>query len=328
MTPSSPLFPPSSSALARDVDHLFFFALGGAIFFSLLIGVLVIVFATRFRRRHELEVGREPGGPRTLIEILWTGIPLGLLLVLFAWGVHIYFRMVRPPADALPFTVVGRQWMWKIQHPDGHREINEVHVPLGRAIKFTLTSEDVIHDFFVPAMRVKTDVIPGRYTTLWFQPDRLGEFHLFCSQYCGAEHSKMVGRIVVMEPHDYEAWLAGTAAGTAPELSGRALFQKLACNSCHRPDTAARAPILNGLLGRRVELASGGSVVADEAYIRESIVSPLAKVTLGYQPIMPTYKGQLTEEQILELIAYIKSLPPTPAAAFPRSGPAIPKEER
>ena len=326
MTPNSPLYPPAASGIARDVDHLFLFALGGAIVFSTLIAVLVVVFATKFRRRHEGEVGSEPNWPRTLIEITWTAIPFGLLMVLFVWGTHLYFRMSRPPADAIPYTVVGRQWMWKIQHPDGHREINEIHVPRGKPVKFTMTSEDVIHDLFVPAMRVKADVIPGRYTTLWFNPDTVGEYHLFCSQYCGAEHSKMVGRVVVMEPQDYEAWLRGTKAGTTPEESGEALFTRLACGSCHRSDTAARAPVLNGLPGRRVDLASGGTLVADDVYIRESIVNPMAKVTLGYQPIMPTYRNQLTEEQILELIAYIRSLPPAPASAFPQ-GATLPKEK-
>jgi cytochrome c oxidase subunit 2 len=224
----------------------------------------------------------------------------------------------------MAFTVVGRQWMWKIQHPDGHREINEIHLPVGRAVKFTLTSEDVIHDMFVPAMRVKTDVIPGRYTTLWFKPDTVGSYHLFCAQYCGAEHSKMVGRVIVMEPQEYEAWLAGTKAGLTPELSGRSLFTKLACNSCHRNDSATRAPLLAGIVGRRIALASGGSIVADDAYIRESIVDPMAKVTAGYQPMMPTYKGQLTEEQILELVAYVRSM----RADVPTSGPALPKEQR
>lgn len=330
MTPNSPLFPPTSSAIAREVDALFFFALAGSLFFAALIALLVVVFAVKFKRRHEGEVGSEPGGPRTLIEIVWTAVPFGILMVLFGWGTDLYLRASRPPSDAMPYTVVGRQWMWKIQHPDGHREINEIHVPVGRAVKFTLTSEDVIHDLFVPAMRVKTDVIPGRYTTLWFRPDTVGTYHLFCSQYCGAEHSKMVGRVVVMTPQDFEQWLAGTKAGLTPELSGAALYGKLACNSCHRPDTGARAPVLNGLAGRRVALAGGGSIVADDAYIRESIVAPMAKITNGYQPIMPTYKGQLTEEQLLDLIAYVRSLPPAPAAApatTPPSGPTLPKEK-
>jgi len=228
--------------------------------------------------------------------VTWSVVPLLLMMILFVWGARVYFAIARPPANAAELFVVGKQWMWKIQHPEGNREINELHVPLGRPIKLTLTSEDVIHSFFLPEFRIKTDVLPGRYSTLWFQADRTGEFHLFCAQYCGAEHSRMVGRVIVMEPRDYQAWLGGERRGGRSVDSGEALFVSRACNTCHRPDTAARAPLLAGLIGRRVALQGGRSVVADEGYVRESILDPQAKIVAGYQPIMPTFKGQLSEE--------------------------------
>jgi cytochrome c oxidase subunit 2 len=219
----------------------------------------------------------------------------------------------------MQFYVVGKQWMWKVEHPSGRREINELHVPRGQAIKLKMTSEDVIHSFFVPAMRVKADVIPGKYTTLWFQPDTVGVYHLFCSQYCGAEHSRMVGRVVVMEPSDYELFISGASStgASASVPSGEDLFAAKACNTCHRPDTTARAPLLVGLFGKTVALQDGSTVTADEAYIRESIVNPAGKIVAGYQPIMPTFRGQLSEEEIIQLIRYIQSLKPTSTAEEP-----------
>ena len=269
MFPNSPMFPTASSAIARHVDQLFFFALAGSVFFSTLIFVLVITFAVRFRRRHPDQIGIPDTKSATALEITWSLIPLALMMVLFAWGTKVYFEIARPPSNAAQYTVIGRQWMWKIQHPEGNREINELHVPLGRPIKLTMTSEDVIHSFFIPAFRVKADVVPGRYSTLWFQADRTGTFYLFCSQYCGVEHSKMSGKVVVMEPHDYEAWLAGAGPGAPASLSGEALFTNFACNTCHRPDTAARAPLLAGLYGSHVLLQGGQSALADDAYLRD-----------------------------------------------------------
>ncbi len=297
MFENAPLFPQAASEIARQVDHLFFFALGGAVFFSLLIAVLIFALGIRYRRRSPSEVGSPPAPhsrATTALEATWIAIPLLLLSILFVWGARVYFAIVRPPAGAAELSVVGKQWMWKIQHPEGNREINELHVPVGRPIRLTLTSEDVIHSFFLPEFRIKTDVLPGRYSTLWFQADRIGTYHLFCAQYCGAEHSRMTGRVVVMEPHDYQAWLAGE--------------RRKACITCHRTDTAARAPILAGLYGRHVALESGRSVLADDGYLRESIMNPQAKIVTGYQPIMPTFQGQLSEEEVLQLIAYVKTL--------------------
>ena len=297
--------------MAGRVDGLFFFALAVATFFSMLIASLIFYLGIKYRRRSPSEVGRSPhpeSKATTILEITWSVIPLVILLFMFSWGMRVFFAMSRPPSNAIEFYVVGKQWMWKIQHPEGRREINELHIPIGRPIKLTMTSEDVIHSFFVPAFRTKADVLPGRYTTVWMQADKLGKYHLFCSQYCGTEHSKMGGWVYVMEPHEYQEWLAGAGAGPGPAASGEALFAAKACNTCHRPDSSARAPILAGLFGRKVFLDGGGSAVADETYIRESILNPQARIAAGYQPLMPTFKGQLSEEEIIHLIDYIKTL--------------------
>jgi cytochrome c oxidase subunit II len=330
MFPNAPLFPERASEVAAQVDHLFFFALGLSAFFSLLIAGLIFYLGVRYRRRSPDEVGRPPhpeSRATTVLEVAWSVIPLGLLTILFVWGAKVYFVEARPPANATQFFVVGKQWMWKIQHPEGNREINELHVPVGRPIRLTMTSEDVIHSFFVPAFRIKADVLPGRYSTLWFQANRTGTYHLFCAQYCGAEHSKMSGRVVVMEPHDYQAWLSGAQGRASSASSGEELFTAKACATCHRPDTAARAPFLAGLPGRRVRLQDGRSLTADETYIRESILDPQARIVAGYQPIMPAFKGQLSEEDLIQLIGYIKTLRPPgggPAAAAGSPGRVTP----
>jgi len=314
MMPDAPLFPERATALAGEIDHLFATALGIAAFFSILIAGLIFYLGVRYRRRHPDDVGRSPAHDSkatTALEITWSVIPFVILMFLFAWGVKVFFAVARPPADAAEFFVVAKQWMWKIQHPEGRREINELHVPLGRPIRLTMTSEDVIHSFYVPAFRIKQDVLPGRYTTLWFEANRVGTYHLFCAEFCGAEHSRMIGKVVVMEPHDYQTWLAGESSGPTLMASGADLFTGKACSTCHRPDSAARAPILTGLLGRTVLLQDGSTLVADEGYLRESILQPQAKIVAGYQPIMPTFKGQLSEEDLVRLISYIKGLAPS-----------------
>ena len=311
MFENAPLFPERASAIARQVDHLFLFALGGAAFFSILIAVLIFYLGIRYRRRSPSEVGRPPAEDSrstTILEATWSLVPLGLLTILFVWGARLYFVIARPPANASELQVIGKQWMWKIQHPEGNREINELHVPVGRPIRLTLTSEDVIHSFFLPEFRIKTDVLPGRYSSLWFEADRIGTYHLFCAQYCGVEHSRMTGRVVVMEPHEYQEWLSGSQARATPASSGEELFAAKACNTCHRADTAARAPILAGIYGRAERLEGGRRVTADETYIRESILDPQAKIVAGYQPIMPTFKNELSEDDLLQLIGYVKSL--------------------
>jgi cytochrome c oxidase subunit 2 len=232
-------------------------------------------------------------------------------MVIFFWGASVYFAIASAPADTLNIYVVGKQWMWKFQHLDGQREINELHVPVGRNVKLIATSEDVIHDLFVPAFRVKTDVLPGRYTNVWFNATRPGRYHLFCAEYCGTRHSGMIGEVIVMEVDDYQAWLSGAVEGSLAS-AGEQLFLDFACNTCHRPDAGGRGPVLDGLFGSTITTADGEMVVVDEAYIRESILTPSARIAAGYQPIMPTFQGQVTEEQLLELIEYIKSLETQP----------------
>jgi len=310
--------------MAGKVDALYFFLVAVSAFFVIVIAAFVIYFGIRYRRLAHGEVGMKVV-PSLALEIAWTIIPLGLGLVMFAWGAQIYFNQTRPPAETLDIYVVGKQWMWKFQHLDGRREINELHVPVGRAVRLTGTSEDVIHSFFVPAFRLKADVIPGRYTTLWFNATKAGRYHLFCAEYCGTKHSGMVGTVVVMEPNEYQAWLAGGGGEGSLASQGQKLFQDLACITCHRADGQGRGPALEGVFGSRVSLNSGQVVVADEAYLRESILSPSAKIAAGFQPLMPTFQGLVSEEQLLALIEYVKSLkglaPSQPAADTP-GGPA------
>jgi cytochrome c oxidase subunit 2 len=293
--------------MAPRVDALYFFLIGLTAFFSLLIAGLIVAYAIKFRRRSPDAIGaRIHGG--LMLEITWSVIPFLITMVLFVWGASVFFAMSRPPDETLNVYVVGKQWMWKFQHLDGQREINELHVPVGRAIRLIATSEDVIHDWFVPAFRVKADVIPGRYVNIWFQATKPGRYHLFCAEYCGTKHSGMTGEVVVMQPRDYQLWLGGGETGGTLASAGERLFVDLACNTCHRPDSQGRGPVLDGLIGRTVKLQSGESIVADEAYVRESILNPSAKITSGYQPIMPTFQGLVTEEQVLQIIEYVKSL--------------------
>ena len=323
MGPVFQLFPEQASTLAPRVDALYFYHLGVGAFFSTLIFTLVIYFAIKYRRRSE----DEPPPPQMRdvmwLEVVWIVIPLALALIAFFWGANIYYAMARPPQDALEIFVVGRQWMWKFQHPDGQREINELHVPLGRPIRLTLASEDVIHSFYVPAFRVKHDAVPGRYTSVWFEATKLGRFHLFCAEYCGTQHSGMIGHIVVLEPEQYQAWLSGELGAPAavaaapgairvsegsPASTGQKLFQDLGCYTCHQMDRQGIGPVLVGVFGSQVKLQNGQTVTADENYLRESILNPQAKITAGFQPLMPPFQGRVNEEQVMQLIAYIKAL--------------------
>jgi cytochrome c oxidase subunit 2 len=297
------LFPQQASTNAWQVDYLFFFELIVSAFFVLLIAGLIIYFSLRYRRRSEDEIPPYTK-PSRLVETSYIVLPFGLMMIMFFWGGSVYVNAKRAPANAMQINVIGKQWMWKIQHPEGAREINALHVPVGRAVKLVMTSQDVIHDFGIPAFRIKQDVIPGAYTTEWFQADRTGEYHLFCDQYCGALHSQMIGTVTVMEPGAYQAWLAGLVPNDPPAVVGAALFQSYGCTACH----GQRAPTMAGLYMSKVILDNGRTVIADESYLRESIVDPAAKIVAGYGPIMPTFRGQLSEEQIFDLIEYIKSL--------------------
>ncbi|HUO33161.1 MAG TPA: cytochrome c oxidase subunit II [Bryobacteraceae bacterium] len=310
-----PLFPVEASTLAPQVDHLFYFLMAVATFFTVGIFLTIFYFAIRYRRRSESELPAPVHGVISL-EILWSVIPFGLTMVMFVWGASVFFHASRPPDDAQQIYVVGKRWMWKLQHMEGQREIDELHIPVGRPVKLTMTSEDVIHSFFVPAFRTKADVLPGRYTTTWFQPTKPGKYHIFCAQYCGTKHSAMIGWVYVMEPQAYQAWLSGGTTGSLAS-TGEKLFQDLACANCHHLNDQGRCPNLRNLFGSAVPLSDGRTVKADEAYIRESILNPSAKVVAGYQPIMPTFQGLVTEEGVLQLIEYIKSLTPKPMPAAP-----------
>ena len=302
-----PLFPEQASTMAPRVDQLYYFLLGVSVFFATLILILIVAFAIKYRRRSDDEQPRPIVGNLAL-EILWTVVPLSLTLVMFVWGARLYFITFYPPSDALEINVVAKQWMWKVQHAEGRSEIDELHIPIGRPVKLIMTSQDVIHDFFVPAFRVKNDVLPGRYTTLWFEATKPGAYRLFCSQYCGTQHSGMIGHIIALEPAEFQTWLSGGAVAVSMATAGENLFRKLGCISCHAANDSGRGPSLAGLLGKAVRLQSGATVTADENYIRESILEPQAKIVAGYPSIMPTFKGLISEDGIMQIIAYLKSL--------------------
>ncbi len=319
MWTGTPLFPQQASTMAPRVDALYFFLVALATFFSLLIAGLIVYYAVKYRRRSPDAVGASIHGG-LLLEVTWTVVPLIITMVIFVWGASVFFAMSKPPDQTLNIYVVAKQWMWKFQHLDGQREINELHVPVGRPVKLIMTSEDVIHDFFVPAFRVKADVLPGRYTNLWFEPTTPGRYHLFCAEYCGTRHSGMVGEVVVMEPTEYQVWLSGGRAEGSLASAGEKLFQDLACNTCHLSEGQGRGPLLHGLFGKMQAQQSGETLLVDEAYLRESILNPSAQITAGFQPIMPAFQGLVSEEQLLALVEYVKSLQParpvetTPAA--------------
>jgi cytochrome c oxidase subunit 2 len=300
------LFPEQASTMAPKVDLLYFYLTGVTVFFSVIIAACVVAFAVIYRRKSEDDRPPEVH-PSKLLEASWIIIPFILTMVMFAWGAVIFVNYSRPPANAMEINVVGKQWMWKVQHPDGQREINELHVPVGQPVRLTMTSQDVIHDFGIPAFRVKNDVLPGRYTSEWFEATKVGEYHLFCDQYCGTEHSRMVGKVVVLTAQDYQAWLSGARKDETPSMAGMELFKEYSCVNCHSQE----APSMANVYGSQVVVWEDGvkkTITADESYIRDSILYPNHQIVDGYQPLMPSYKGRLSEEQILQLVAYIKTL--------------------
>src|SRR5262245_7299242 len=302
------LMPEQASVVAGQVDGLFWFIMGICVFFTLLIAGLIIRFAVKYRRRPGAATPRPIYGSLRL-ELAWTIVPALIGLVIFFWGARVFFDVARPPDDAIEVYVVARQWMWKLQHADGQREINELHVQLGKAVKLQMISEDVIHSFYVPAFRMKQDVLPGRYTTVWFRATKAGSYRLYCAEYCGTEHSRMKGWVHVMEPAEFEAWLRSTAEGSLA-LAGEKLFKKLKCISCHGRGGQNLAPLLENVAGSDVRLDNGKVVLANDDYLRQSILDPRAKIVAGHQPIMPTFKGQVTEEEVRALIAFIRTLGP------------------
>ena len=327
-----PLIPESASTISWKVDALYFYLSGVTLFFTLLISGVLIFFVIRYRRRTPYEIPRPVAGSHKL-ETIWTVIPFVIAMTMFAWGARVYFEQFKAPENAIEVYVVGKQWMWKLQHATGQREINELHVPVNRKIKLIMTTEDVIHDFFVPAFRTKADVIPGRYVTIWFEATKTGRYHLFCAEYCGMNHSGMIGSVIVMEPREFDDWLSGNVGSTTPAAAGQQLYQTLGCASCHGANgEGGRGPTLVGLFGNNQFLQTGETVRVDEKYIRDSILTPQAQLVTGFGPIMPTFQGQVSEDQLVQLIAYIKSLhgagetTPTrvasPAPATPATAPS------
>jgi cytochrome c oxidase subunit 2 len=299
------LLPDQASTFAPHVDALYLFLLGVSAFFSLVIVAFLVFLGVKYRRRPgklSEEVRNSLG-----LEAVWTAVPALLTMGVFAWGASLYLDESIPPAGAYEVFVVGQQWMWKSQHANGRREINELHVPAGRPIKLTLASQDVVHSFYVPAFRVKQDAVPGAFRTLWFEATVPGEYHLFCAEYCGTSHSRMTGRVIVMRDVDYQAWL-GAGTDRPPAEAGRRLFVDFDCVSCHESGSRERAPVLGGRFGSEALLADGRKTLFDEAYIRESILEPNAKVARGFAPRMPSFRGQISEEQLIAIVAYIKSL--------------------
>ena len=296
---------------------LYFVIIGVTAFFALLVVVLVGFFAVKYRD----DTGERIGAPihgSMILEIGWSIIPFVISMAIFVYATVVFFQIVRPPAETMEIYSTGKRWMWRFQHLDGKSEINELHIPKGRPIRVTFTSEDVLHDLYIPAFRVKADAVPGRYSSIWFEATKTGEYHLFCAEYCGTKHSGMIGKVVVMEPDAYQAWLSGST-GEPLAVRGQQLFQQLACVTCHLNDGTGRGPSLAGVYGSDVQLAAGGTAKADDAYIRESILTPQMKQVNGYQPLMPTFQGLVNEEGVISLIEYIKSLPAgaLPAATLP-----------
>ncbi|MBA4063649.1 MAG: cytochrome c oxidase subunit II [Isosphaera sp.] len=332
-----PAVPVAASTHAVDFEYAFWYITAAVTVGSLAVFGALLYFCVAHRR------GAEGTGstPRILgsvrLELAWTLIPTVIFFSFFAVGAVVYSRAMRPPEDAMEVFVFGKQWMWKAQYPNGQRviiggnprnmlpqereKIGKLVLPVStkdsrRPVRITLTSEDVIHDFGIPAFRSKMDALPGRYTTAWYEPTKVGEYHIFCDQYCGTWHSLMVGKVAVVPQDEFDRWLAGlsTAQGTEHPVDGsdaqegRNLFLKLQCIKCHSANAEARAPVLEGLYGSRVPLKGGGAEIADEDYIRQSILKPRAKVVEGWEPVMPSYEGQLAEDDLEKVVRYIKSL--------------------
>lgn len=296
----------AASTLGKQVDVLFLTLLGITAVVALGVAVAIVFFVIRYRAGSKANRGNPPARVRW-IEITWTATPLGIFLALFAWSSVVFSHFHQPPGRAMRIHVLAKQWMWKLEHENGKREIDELHVPLGEPVELIMTSQDVIHSFFVPAFRVKQDVLPGRYTSLWFTATRPGRFDLFCAEYCGTDHAGMHGGIVVMPPAEFERWLAAGPAQPGLATRGFDIYRRVGCSGCHEPTSTVHAPDLGGLFGSPVHLADGSTVIADENYLRDSILLPKKQVVAGFDPVMPSFQGQLDEDDLSALIAYIKS---------------------
>jgi len=302
------LFPAQASTLAPEIDNLYLGIIAITAFFAVVVVIFVVYFAIKYRD----DTGDKVGAPITgsvPLELGWSLIPFFISIGIFVWASVVFFHIVRAPDQTLDIYSTGKRWMWRFQHIDGQREINELHVPVGRPVRVVFTSEDVLHDLFIPAFRVKADAVPGRYSAIWFEPTQVGEYHIFCAEYCGTRHSGMVGTVYVMEPADYQAWLSGGGVTGGTMLQqGEALFTQLACVTCHLPDGTGRGPSLVGVFGSTVTLDNGSTVTADETYLRESILTSQAKTVKGFEHIMPTFQGLINEDGVAALIEYIKSM--------------------
>jgi cytochrome c oxidase subunit 2 len=315
--------PEQASTLAPQVDQLYWFIIGVTAFFGILTSVLVVYFAVKYRTNDPLAIGAPITGSIPL-ELAWSVIPFLISIVIFTWAAQVFFDIYRPPDQTLNIYSTGKRWMWKFQHLDGKAEINELHVPVGRAVKVTFTSEDVLHSLYFPAFRTKADAIPGRYSTVWFNATKVGVFDIFCAEYCGTRHSGMIGKVHVMEPADYQAWLSGSGGGGTLASRGERLFSELACNTCHIGDGSGRGPSLVNKFGTQERLANGSVVDVDESYVRESILMPQLKIVEGYQPVMPTFQGLVNEESVMALIEYVKSLQTSSGGPSTAAGTAAP----
>ncbi len=305
---------PAISPLASETDWL----IGSLLLVSLLVLGLVLglmaIYVVRYRHGSGLDRG-DVAQKTWRIEVAWTAATLVAFFGLFIWGANLFVRIYQPHANALTINVIGKQWMWKVEYPGGQREINELHIPIDRDIQLLLTSEDVIHDFGLPAFRLKRDVLPGRYEALWLRADKLGSYHLFCDQFCGTDHSSMVGTVTVMSGPEYQNWLEQNGTSDGLVADGHALFIRNGCSGCHQAGLSGgaglvRAPSLNGLYMSPVPLADGGTVIADDRYIHDSIVYPAEQIVASYAPIMPSFKGVISEDDLVKIIAFIKSLAP------------------
>jgi cytochrome c oxidase subunit 2 len=303
---ASALFPAEASTIAPYADALYFFLLAITVIGLVLVGVLVFGFSIRYRKARSPVATQVEGS--TLLEATWTIIPLALFMVTWIWGALLYFRIYNPPTNAMNIYVVGKQWMWKAEHEGGQHEINALHVPTGRAVQLTLISQDVFHSFSIPDFRIKREVIPGRYSTVWFQATTPGTYHIFCTQYCGTNHSAMIGEVTVLSPEDYQKWTQESTSGTSLAQNGERLFASMGCNACHSGSAAARGPNLAGVYGSKLQLTSGSEVLVNDAYLRDAILNPSQHVTAGYAPIMPTYQGQVSEDGLIDLVEYIKNM--------------------
>ena len=300
------LFPAEASTIAPYADALYFFLILISLVGMVIVILLVAGFSIRYRAEKNPVATHIEGS--TLLEATWTIIPLALFMVCFVWGALLYFRIYNPPTNAMNIYIVGKQWMWKAEHPGGQHEIDALHVPIGRPVQLTMISQDVFHSFSIPAFRVKREVIPGRYSTVWFQATTPGTYHIFCTQYCGTLHSQMIGWVTAMRPEDYQAWTAGSTSGASLAQNGERLYASLGCNACHSGEADARGPNLAEVYGTKLQLTNGSSVTVDDAFLRDTILNPSMHTTAGYAPIMPTYQGQVSEEGLIDLVEYIKRL--------------------